>query len=110
MTLQTGAFKHGTKINDYGVVVMDDLKKVYPEKFTESGQMDWKWFESEIRPNHNIFIRRDVNSVSFSNCDEETILKAAVLMLLERTKYLNTTGRGKVYGMVERLQKELKKM
>ena len=84
MTLQTGAFKHGKKINGYGVVVMDELRERRPEKFIESGQMDWKWFEGEVRPVNNIFIRHDKNSVSFSRCDEETIIKAVIKMLRKK--------------------------
>lgn len=47
-------------------IIMDNLKKQHPEKFNESGAMDYKWFEAEVRPNYNCFIRLDVNSVSFS--------------------------------------------
>lgn len=55
------------KINGVEVVVMDDLKSRHPEKFNkESGQMDYKWFESEIRPSKFIYVRNDVNSLSFT--------------------------------------------
>jgi len=54
------------EINGKVICVMDDLRKEYPEKFNESGAMDYKWFESEIRPNFNIFLRHDVDSLSFN--------------------------------------------
>lgn len=54
------------KINGVNVVVMDDLRKKFPEKFNESGAMDYKWFESDIRPNNYIYVRHDVNSISFT--------------------------------------------
>lgn len=53
-------------INGKKICVMDTLRDAYPEKFNESGAMDYKWFESEIRPNFNIFIRHDVDSLSFN--------------------------------------------
>ena len=28
--------------------------------------MDYKWFEKDIRPNFNIFVRHDVDSISFN--------------------------------------------
>lgn len=48
------------------IIIMDDLKEKYPEKFNESGQMDYKWFEEEIRPNYSVYVRHDVDSISFS--------------------------------------------
>ena len=54
------------KLGDYDVVVMDDLREKYPEKFNHSGAMDWKWFESEIRPKNFVYLRKDKNSISFT--------------------------------------------
>lgn len=48
------------------IVVMDELRDKYPEKFNESGAMDYAWFEKEIRPNKFIYIRNDKNSISFT--------------------------------------------
>lgn len=48
------------------IVDMMALKEKYPEKFNESGQMDYKWFETEIRPNKHIYVRHDVDSISFT--------------------------------------------
>jgi len=58
--------KNVESINGKPICVMDDLREKYPEKFNESGAMDYKWFESEIRPNFNIFLRHDVDSLSFN--------------------------------------------
>jgi len=54
------------EVNDKPICVMDDLRKEFPEKFNESGAMDYKWFEKDIRPNFNIFVRHDVDSISFN--------------------------------------------
>jgi hypothetical protein len=64
MALET--LKDIAEINGEKVVHMDELRKLYPEKFNESGAMDYKWFESEIRPHNFIYVRHDVNSVSFT--------------------------------------------
>jgi hypothetical protein len=45
---------------------MDDLREEFPSKFNESGAMDYKWFEKDIRPNNFIYIRNDKNSLSFT--------------------------------------------
>lgn len=55
-----------SEINGKPICVMDELREKYPEKFNESGAMDYKWFESEIRPNFNIFVRHDVDSIAFN--------------------------------------------
>ena len=53
-------------INGKNICVMDDLREKYPEKFNESGSMDYKWFEQHVRPNYNIFLRHDVDSIAFN--------------------------------------------
>jgi arginine/lysine/ornithine decarboxylase len=81
------------KIGGFDVVIMDELREKFPEKFTESGQMDWKWFESEIRPNKFIYVRKDKNSLSFTvqngpikevgvnGCQVDTIIETAKIMI-----------------------------
>jgi hypothetical protein len=64
MALET--LKEATSINGEKIVHMDDLRVLYPEKFNESGAMDYKWFEKEIRPHNFIYVRHDVNSLSFT--------------------------------------------
>jgi hypothetical protein len=61
-----GSLKGVNEINGKPVCVMDDLREKFPEKFNKSGAMDYEWFESEIRPNYNIFLRHDVESLSFN--------------------------------------------
>ena len=54
------------EINGEKVVIMDELREQFPEKFNESGSMDYTWFEKEIRPHHFIYVRHDKNSLSFT--------------------------------------------
>ena len=62
------SLKNVKGINGKPICVMDDLKEKFPEKFNESGEVDSEWFESEIRPNFNfnIFLRHDVDSLTFN--------------------------------------------
>lgn len=53
-------------INGKKICVIDELREKYPEKFNESGSMNYEWFESEIRPYFNIYIRHDVDSITFN--------------------------------------------
>ena len=55
-----------TKINGEQIIVMDELREKHPERFTETGAMDHKWFEETIRPNAFIYVRNDKNSLSFT--------------------------------------------
>ena len=85
--------KDVTEIGGFPIVDMDKLREQFPEKFNESGSMNYEWFEKEIRPNHFIYIRHDVNSISFTlqngpvklngvyGCQVETIIDAAKLIL-----------------------------
>ena len=60
------SLKNVKKINGKPILVMDELREKYPEKFNESGSMDYKWFEESIRPNYNIYLRHDVDSLAFN--------------------------------------------
>lgn len=93
MALET--LKGVKKIGSFEVVVMDELRALYPEKFNESGGMDWKWFESDIRPRNFVYVRNDKNSLSFTlqngpikengegvnGCQVDTIVAAAKMIL-----------------------------
>lgn len=91
MALET--LKGVASINGEPVVCMDELREKYPEKFNESGAMDYKWFESEIRPHNFIYARHDVNSLSFTiqngpikevgknGCQVEDIIAAAKVIV-----------------------------
>lgn len=92
MALET--LKNVKEIGGFQVVVMDDLRNQFPEKFNESGAMDYKWFEKDIRPNNFIYIRQDVNSLSFTiqngpikengvnGCQVDTVIET-VKMIIE---------------------------
>jgi hypothetical protein len=81
------------EIGGFPVIVMDDLKKEKPELFNESGAMDYKIFERDIRPKNFIYVRHDVNSLSFTiqngpinkagvnGCQVDTVIEAAKLIL-----------------------------
>lgn len=96
MALET--LKGRKEIGGFKIVVMDELREKYPEKFNESGSMDYKWFESEIRPNNFIYVRNDVNSISFTiqnkpikevgvnGCQVDTIIETAQIMIKELNK------------------------
>ena len=87
MALET--LKNVKEIGGFKVVVMDKLREKYPEKFNESGSMDYKWFEKDIRPNNFIYVRNDVNSLSFTiqdgpikesginGCQVDTVIETA---------------------------------
>lgn len=91
MALET--LKNVVEINGFDVVVMDELREKYPEKFNKSGAMDWKWFEADIRPKHFIYLRHDKNSISFTiqdgpvkekgvnGCQVDTLITAARIMI-----------------------------
>lgn len=64
MALET--LKGIKEINGEKVIVMDELREQFPERFTETGAMDHKWFEETIRPNAFIYVRNDKNSLSFT--------------------------------------------
>jgi hypothetical protein len=77
------------ELGGFDVVVMDELRDKYPEKFNESGSMDYQWFETEIRPTNFIYVRNDKNSIAFTiqngpikevgvnGCQVDTLIYAA---------------------------------
>lgn len=91
MALET--LKGIEQIGKFSVVVMDELREKYPERFNEKGGMDYKWFEAEIRPKNFIYVRHDVNSIAFTiqrgpikengvnGCQVDTVIEAAKLII-----------------------------
>lgn len=91
MALET--LKGIKKIGKYELVDMNALREVYPDKFNESGAMDYKWFEAEVRPHNFIYVRNDKNSISFTiqngpvkevgvnGCQVDEIIHTAKLIL-----------------------------
>lgn len=92
MALET--LKGVKRIGEFDLVVMDELREKHPDKFNESGAMDYKWFEKDVRPHNFVYVRHDVNSISFTiqngpikesgvnGCQVDTIIEAAKLMLV----------------------------
>lgn len=91
MALET--LKGVEKIGDFNLVVMDELREIHPDKFNESGAMDWQWFEADIRPHNFIYLRHDKNSLSFTiqngpikenginGCQVDTLIEAAKIII-----------------------------
>lgn len=91
MALET--LKGVKKLGEFNVIVMDELREKFPEKFEAGGQMNWKWFETEIRPHNFVYVRNDVNSLSFTiqngpvkekgvnGCQVDTVIHAAKTIL-----------------------------
>jgi hypothetical protein len=82
-----------SEIGEFNLIVMDDLRKEFPDKFVESGAMEYKWFEHDIRQNNFIYLRKDKNSLSFTlqngpikevgvnGCQIDTLIEAAKLIV-----------------------------
>lgn len=82
-----------TEIGGFGVVIMDELRGKYPERFNASGAMDYDWFEKDIRPTNFIYVRNDKNSLSFTiqngpikevgvnGCQVDTVIEAAKVII-----------------------------
>lgn len=91
MALET--LKGVQEVGGFKLVVMDELREKFPEKFNESGAMDYKWFEADIRPHNFVYVRHDVNSISFTiqngpikekglnGCQVDTVIETAKVML-----------------------------
>ncbi len=81
------------KIDGFSVVVMDELRAKYPEMFRPDGSMHYHMFEEKIRPTNFIYVRNDVNSISFTlqngpvaekgvnGCQVDTLIETAKIML-----------------------------
>lgn len=80
-------------IDGFSVVVMDELRTKYPEMFRPDGSMHYHLFEEKIRPTNFIYVRNDVNSISFTlqngpvsengvnGCQVDTLVETAALMV-----------------------------
>lgn len=73
-------------IDGLKVVIMDEIRESHPELFGESGAMDWKKFEAEIRPHADIMVRFDKQSLSFNmgagKCDIDALISVAIKLLI----------------------------
>ena len=91
MALET--LKGVKEISGFKVVDIDAIKEEKPEMFRPDGSMIYHIFDTEIRPFNFIYVRHDVNSISFNlqngtvkengvnGCQVDTIIEAAKLIL-----------------------------
>lgn len=54
------------KVNGQNIVDMVAIKEERPDMFRPDGSMHYHMFEKEIRPFNFIYVRHDVNSLSFT--------------------------------------------
>lgn len=91
MALET--LKGVDEIGGFKVVVMDELREKRPDMFRPDGSMIYHLFDTEIRPHHFIYVRHDVNSLSFNlqrgpikengvnGCQVDTLIEAARVII-----------------------------
>ncbi len=91
MALET--LKGIKSIGGFDVVVMDELREKNPEMFRPDGSMIYHLFDEKIRPYNFIYVRNDVNSLSFNiqngpiaengvnGCQVQTIIEAAKIII-----------------------------
>lgn len=94
------SLKDVEQIGEFKVIVMDKLREQYPEKFNESGAMDYAWFEKEIMPHHFVSVSQDRNTIAFklqkgpikevgvNGCQVGTLIEAARLIIEGLNKQL----------------------
>lgn len=83
MALET--LKDVTEIGGFKVVDMNAIKETNPEMFRPDGSMIYHLFDEKIRPFNFIYIRHDVNSLSF-NLQNGPIKEDETLMWLKKRK------------------------
>ena len=100
---------------------MDHLRDEYPEKFEESGAMNWEWFEEFIRPNSFIYLREDKNSLTFNlqkgpikevgvnGCQVDTMIAAAHHLICGLDKNFSTKSNREAIGHLKKAYMCLKK-
>lgn len=91
MALET--LKDVTEIGGFKVVDMNAIKETNPEMFRPDGSMIYHLFDEKIRPFNFIYIRHDVNSLSFNlqngpikekgvnGCQVDTMIEASKIIL-----------------------------
>ncbi len=91
MALET--LKGIKKIGEFNVVDMDAIREERPEMFRPDGSMHYHMFEKEIRPFNFIYVRHDVNSISFTiqngpikehgvnGCQVDTLIETAMVII-----------------------------
>lgn len=91
MALET--LKGVTEIGGFKVIDMNAIRETNPEMFRPDGSMIYHLFDEKIRPFNFIYVRHDVNSLSFNiqngpvkekgvnGCQVDTIIEAAKVIL-----------------------------
>lgn len=91
MALET--LKDVTEIGGFKVVDMNAIREERPEMFRPDGSMIYHLFDEQIRPFNFIYVRHDVNSISFNiqngpikevgvnGCQVDTLIEAAKLII-----------------------------
>lgn len=91
MALET--LKGVTEIGGFKVIDMNAIRAEKPEMFRPDGSMIYHLFDKEIRPFNFIYVRHDVNSISFNiqkgpikecgvnGCQVDTLIEAAKVIL-----------------------------
>lgn len=92
MTLE---FLKATEIGGFKIVDMNALRSERPELFRVDGSMIFHLFDESVRPFNFVYLRRDVNSISFNlqrgpikehgvnGCQIDTIIEVAKHLLEE---------------------------
>jgi hypothetical protein len=91
MALET--LKGVEEIGGFKVVDMNAIREKRPEMFRPDGSMIYHLFDNEIRPYNFIYVRHDVNSISFNiqrgpiqengvnGCQVDTMIETAKVIL-----------------------------
>jgi hypothetical protein len=76
-----------------GPIKQNGVNGCQVDTLIETGQMNWKWFETEIRPSSFIYVRQDKNSLSFTiqngpikevgvnGCQIDTLIETAKIII-----------------------------
>ena len=91
MALET--LKEVEEIGGFKVIDMNKIRESNPEMFRPDGSMIYHLFDEKIRPFNFIYVRHDVNSISFNiqngpikevglnGCQVDTLIETAKVMI-----------------------------
>jgi CBS-domain-containing membrane protein len=91
-----------------GIVTEVDIIKVLIPKYISVDEslisvMDANYFERKCRENRNLTIDKIMSTTTFTVREEDSIIKAAALMVVNKIHTLPVVRGGKVIGIVPRL-------
>lgn len=91
-----------------GIVTEGDIIKVLIPKYIRVDEslisvMDANYFERKCRENRNLTINNIMSTTTFTVSEEDTIIKAAALMVVNKIHTLPVIRGGKVVGIIPRL-------